>query len=43
MLITEQTFNAVSPKSKAGIYSEVTKQIEKAGCKTKAQQAILAA
>lgn len=43
MLITEQIFNAVFPKAKVGIYGEIAKQIEKAGCKTKAQQAMFLA
>lgn len=43
MLITEQLFKSVFPKAKAGIYEEISKQIERAGCKTKAQQAMFLA
>lgn len=43
MLISEQTFNNVFPRAKEGIYQAISAQMEKAGCKTKDQQAMFLA
>nr|DAD65466.1 MAG TPA: Chitinase A [Siphoviridae sp. cts9W16] len=43
MMISESKFNQVFPRAKKGIYAAIEKQIEKAGCVTKIQQAMFLA
>lgn len=43
MLISEKAFKQIFPKAINGIYAEIAKNIEKAGCKTKEQQAMFLA
>ena len=43
MIISESKFNQVFPHAKKGIYAAIEKQIEKAGCVTKIQQAMFLA
>ena len=43
MIISESKFNQVFPHAKKGIYAAIEKQIEKAGCVTKTQQAMFLA
>lgn len=43
MTISESKFNQVFPHAKKGIYAALEKQIEKAGCVTKIQQAMFLA
>lgn len=43
MLISERKFKQVFPNAVSGIYSVIDKNIEKAGCKTKEQQAMFLA
>ncbi len=43
MLISERKFKQVFPSAIDGIYAEIAKHIEKAGCKTKEQQAMFLA
>ncbi|EEY13250.1 glycoside hydrolase family 19 protein [Mannheimia haemolytica] len=43
MLISERKFKQVFPNAIDGIYAEIAKYIEKAGCKTKDQQAMFLA
>lgn len=43
MIISESKFNQVFPRAKKGIYAAIEKQIEKAGCVTKIQQAMFLA
>ena len=43
MIISESKFNQVFPRAKKGVYAAIEKQIEKAGCVTKIQQAMFLA